>query len=123
MKLQLMVMHYWHLQLQNWQFGLLFFCVCNLRHLRSELDDVDLENLTDRDKRRLKNDTCPICNGEFSPSDVYAKRLPCGHLFHETDCLLPVIVLLCQYFFIISKCFRIINEFLVVGENKQLSVV
>lgn len=60
-----------------------------------ELDDVDLENLTERDRRRMKNDKCPICDVDFTPKDVYCKRMPCGHLFHDQECLMPVI-----YFFV-----------------------
>mmetsp|Transcript_335 Transcript_335/g.471 ORF Transcript_335/g.471 Transcript_335/m.471 type:complete len:152 (+) Transcript_335:116-571(+) len=54
-----------------------------------ELDDVDLENLTERDRRRMKNDKCPICDVDFTPKDVYCKRMPCGHLFHDQECLMP----------------------------------
>jgi hypothetical protein len=51
-----------------------------------ELDDVDLEA---KPFPRLKNDRCPICSEEFVAADKYAKRLPCGHVFHERTCLLP----------------------------------
>lgn len=52
-----------------------------------ELEDVDLENVKDFSK--LKNDSCPVCAEKFKRENVYLKRLPCGHLFHELECLLP----------------------------------
>jgi hypothetical protein len=52
----------------------------------------NLEHVTlGKDKLQETDTTCPVCSDSFedvSASGSSAKRMPCGHLFHD-ECLLP----------------------------------